>query len=51
MGTVSISENEIVLTYPHGEKFVFQSTKSTSSSIKEYLVFEGVNFYLTETKG
>ena len=49
MGSVSISETEIKITYPHGEKLTFLSTKSPKCVVgREYLVFEGIFFFLKE---
>jgi len=49
MGSALISETEIIITYPHGEKLTFLSTKSPKCVLsKEYLVFEGIFFFLKE---
>lgn len=51
MGSVNISDEEITISYPHGEKLTFLSTKSSSFVLsKEYLVFEGIYYFLEETK-
>ena len=49
MGSVSISETEIIITYPHGDKLTFLSNQSPKFTMsKEYLVFEGIFFFLKE---